>query len=337
MTAAPRYPIAAQILATCRGLGISPEAVCRRAGLSPAMVTGADRGLTAEQCLALWQALDAEASRPTLPVDLARISARGTFVPALFAFSCSPTVEAGFRRLAVFKPLVGPVELSATRKAGRFTVELRSTARHLAMPPALAAFEMAYLTEITRVHTGREITPTAAALPLNDRVAAILKSYLGCNVTDGSHVSLQLPEAVADLPLISEDPALWEMFEPSLRRQLMDFRTVQPVAARVRQTLLELLPGGRSSSQAVAERLNLSKRSLNRRLADDGTSFQRVLDETRKDLATHYLGQPDIRVEEISHLVGYADPNSFYRAFRSWTGQSPMQMRAALGARNQPQ
>lgn len=64
-------------------------------------------------------------------------------------------------------------------------------------------------------------------------------------------------------------------------------------------------------------------RTLQRQLKAEGTSFQAVLAYTRESLARHYLRAGDVRTSEIAYLLGYEDTNSFYRAFKTWTGSTP--------------
>ena len=90
--------------------------------------------------------------------------------------------------------------------------------------------------------------------------------------------------------------------------------------------------GFRLRADAVCRQMVMSKRSLYRHLAREEVTFQSILDETRTELALHYLRQDDVSVEEISYLLAYSDPNSFYRAFRNWTGMTPLQARARLAA-----
>ena len=94
--------------------------------------------------------------------------------------------------------------------------------------------------------------------------------------------------------------------------------------------LLEGLPSGRSTIAEVARALGMSSRTLQRRLHDEGTSFQAVLGATRHKLARHYLGGTELTCSEISFLLGYEEVNSFFRAFHEWTGTSPEQARLTL-------
>ena len=78
----------------------------------------------------------------------------------------------------------------------------------------------------------------------------------------------------------------------------------------------------------VARRLAVSTRTLQRRLSEEGTSFQQELNGLRADLARHYLTNSRYSSAEISFLLGYSDPNSFIRAFHAWTGQTPESARS---------
>jgi AraC-like DNA-binding protein len=100
------------------------------------------------------------------------------------------------------------------------------------------------------------------------------------------------------------------------------------VRDRVRACLLEMLASGHYSMANIASKLAVSNRTLQRRLREEGTTFQKVLDELREELARHYLSTTDYTSVEISFLLGYEEPNSFFRAFRAWTGQTPEIVRA---------
>lgn len=325
-----RYQVGQTVLRLCQYLDLPPERICLRAGLSPDMFSGEDRGATIEQVFALWAAVEVEVDKPDMPLDLARFAARIGFAPACFAFACSPDVGTGLERLAKFKPLVGPVLLDSGQVPDGFAVTLRSPDPDLPHPPAMAAFEIVYVMELLRNHTGQDIAALAARLPAGHGLQTALSGYLGCPVDAGPYAELLLPPDVAELALLSRDPALWAVFEPDLRRQLGDLGSIQTLDTRVRQVLLELLPSGQSNADVVATRLNLSKRSLHRRLSEIGIPFQSILNNTRRELALHYLARVDISFDEISFLLGFADPNSFFRAFRGWTGQTPMQCRLDL-------
>ena len=81
---------------------------------------------------------------------------------------------------------------------------------------------------------------------------------------------------------------------------------------------------------SVCERLLVSKRTLQRRLGNEGTNFQNLLNSVREDLANYYLKNSDLTHTQISFLLGFNDPNSFFRAFHNWTGTTPESARSTL-------
>ena len=95
------------------------------------------------------------------------------------------------------------------------------------------------------------------------------------------------------------------------------------VSSRVQQALLDALPDGAPTKQAVARPLGMSARNLQRHLADEGTSFKTLLNEARVTLARNYIDEGRLSVTEIAFVLGFADTSTFSRAFKRWTGMSP--------------
>lgn len=120
----------------------------------------------------------------------------------------------------------------------------------------------------------------------------------------------------------SRNESMWEFFEPELKRRLSMMETDDSCAARVRSALMELLPSGECTIDDVAKKLGCSKRSLQRKLQEGDTNFQKQLNHTRELLARTYLANTDMTTEDIAFLLGYQESGSFLRAFTVWTGQT---------------
>ena len=99
------------------------------------------------------------------------------------------------------------------------------------------------------------------------------------------------------------------------------------VVTGVTRKIIELLPDGECSRDKVASAMCMSPSTLQLKLSQFGTSFQQLLDETRKGLACSYVQQPARSVTEITFLLGFADTSNFTRAFKRWTGMSPTEFR----------
>jgi len=102
------------------------------------------------------------------------------------------------------------------------------------------------------------------------------------------------------------------------------------VTMRVRSELIERLPTGQVSEEGIASSINVSQRSLQRRLKEQGMSFSQLLENTRKELGLQYVRDPQHSFNEIAYLLGFAEPGNFSRAFKRWYGKSPSHYRQEL-------
>lgn len=321
-----RYPIAKDIQKMCTMLDLDPARVLRRAGLSQSFLQNESQGATSTEYFALWEAVYDEVGDPMFALEIGQKLAGSPFIPAMLAFSSSPNTEVGLKRLALFKPLVGPVALDIKSDDESLEFSIRSSDEDAPMPASASAFELVYFLESVRKFTGRQIIPVAIGMP-EGLSGDIYKEYFGVDPEPALYPTIKLTLEDARRPLLSENEEFWSWLEIDLKRQLAAQEAKVAISHRVRAELIDLLPSGESSSDAVSKRLGMSKRSLQRRLHEEGEAFQSVLDATRAELAIRYLSKGDMRVEEISYLLAYRDPNSFYRAFHGWTGMTPTEAR----------
>jgi AraC-like DNA-binding protein len=112
----------------------------------------------------------------------------------------------------------------------------------------------------------------------------------------------------------------------------LDTSGVGTMTARVRRILVDDLGQTASSPAAIARSLDISSRTLSRRLASEGSSFRQILDQTRCELAMALLHDGSLSVGDIAFFLQYSEPAAFHRSFRRWTGQTPREFRRGLAA-----
>ena len=98
---------------------------------------------------------------------------------------------------------------------------------------------------------------------------------------------------------------------------------------QVRELIVDKLPKGTANIEVVASNLAMSVKTLERRLAEHECTFSELMDSLRCQTAKHYLEETDFRVLQIAYLAGYTEPAALVRAFKRWTGKTPMQYREA--------
>jgi AraC-like DNA-binding protein len=137
---------------------------------------------------------------------------------------------------------------------------------------------------------------------------------------------------VLDMPITGADPALLHVLDTELAR-----RAPAPAASASSQIVADTeravkmtLELGAPRLETVAQSLGTTVRTLQRRLVEEGTSFQEVVEQTRERLARQYAERAELSSAQMAFLLGYADVGSFLRAFKRWTGMSPQEFRAAL-------
>ncbi len=130
-------------------------------------------------------------------------------------------------------------------------------------------------------------------------------------------------------PIVGADPRLHAVVRKHAERALAELPRGHTFTETVRRLVSERLAQGHLTAATIAGQLHMSQRTLSRRLAHEGTSFGALLEELRRSLALSYLSQGRLGIAEVAFLVGFSRPEAFHRAFRRWTGQTPLEYRRA--------
>lgn len=323
------YPLEAGWRLLLEDLGIKPADVLRRAGLPDDLLSRDDVRLETRDYFRFWTAIEAEFDDPAFPLTVGQSIPTEAFQPPVFAALCSPNLAVAFERLSRYKRLVCPMVMSPRRSEDRFTLDMVWSAEPDVPPPALVGLELVFLVQLVRTATRARVEPIEVVSTRELKPAGDYAAYFGVPVTVGGVNRLAFSLEDTDRPFLTSNDSMWRAFEPELRRRLAELDERATTAERVRAALLELLPAGASSMDQVARKLAMSKRTMQRRLQNEETTFQHVLNATREDLARYYLVNTKMSCAEISFLLGFGDPNSFFRAFQDWTGSTPERHRQA--------
>jgi len=130
-----------------------------------------------------------------------------------------------------------------------------------------------------------------------------------------------------ELPLRRRDPVLRHLLEVQADAVLSRLSPRTGFASDVQRVLASRVAGGDASVSAVGREFAMSDRTLQRRLAAEGVSYQDLLDDARKEAAGRYLRDSTLAIGEVAYLVGYSEPAPFHRAFKRWYGVTPQDFR----------
>ena len=197
------------------------------------------------------------------------------------------------------------------------------------MPRQLSENTIANLLVIGRKLTGIDLTPSEVRFshPAPNDVTEHTR-FFRCPIRwRAASDALVLPADMLEAPLLMANAGLALVLD-RYALELLDRLSVEgSFGDKVREGICVALPRGDASLEVVATKLGMSARTLQRRLSEEGTSHQSLLEELRRSLSEQYLGRPDLCTEDVALMLGFSDGRAFRRAFKRWTGVSPSEFR----------
>ena len=253
------------------------------------------------------------------------------------AWLASSTLRSAFLRAERYGRMFNEqVSMSVEELHGRLRLSYRMLVQP-ASPDPLYDSLLASLLKLARFNFGPGLKPLQVDLERRkpDDPQAWYEMF-GDTVRFGSSDNaLAFRISDVDKPLTGSNSELVAVHEEVIKRHLLKLDR-QSVANHARIKLMDQLPSGRVTEEDLANSLNMSKRTLHRKLRDQGTTFRSLLTQVRKDLARFYIQNLDYSITEIAFLLGYADISAFSRAFKSWFGQTPTELRTQTVAAKAP-
>lgn len=150
---------------------------------------------------------------------------------------------------------------------------------------------------------------------------------LGCEVVFGADENrLYFPQTLLGHASPHAEPELLALHERFASEQVAKLEK-KDIVGQVERIIAELLDSGEVTLDAVAERLGIKPRTLRTRLTEADTSFNQVLADFRYRLARQLLATTEESIDEIVYLTGFSEPSTFYRAFKRWSGMTPIEYR----------
>jgi AraC-like DNA-binding protein len=319
------------------GAGIDVPAFLAGLGLAPGILAETDVRIPAPLAFRAFEEAAARTGDPCIALHAAERIPLGAVGFLDYHARSSPTLGEALRRTIRYFVLIndrmeasleidgGVARLVQRRRGPPIDPEPRQTAEfHLAM---IVGRGRAFLARDWPLHH----VGFAHAAPADAREH---ERYFGAPVRFGLPADeLAFDASLLDQPLPTADPALSAVLERYAEALVAKLPAVSTFLDEARRAVAELLRSGDPSLDATAARLGTSRRTLQRRLAEEGTSHQDLVDGVRRDLALRWLPDTRMAITEVAYLLGFSEPAAFHRAFKRWTGQTPAEYRRAHGGR----
>lgn len=242
----------------------------------------------------------------------------------------SPTLLDAIANFQRYFYVVGEGEdIEVERMGSHVTLRFRETDRALRGLRHNSDYIAAVVVRACRDMTRKRISPVRAEFIHGKPHAEVAYAdYLGCPVKFHAEWDALIYDAdTMRLPVIGADNKLLKVLERACRNILGPTPKKKDILHDVRELVIDGLAKGTVHFDDIARELNMSSKTLERRLSDRDTTFTELTDEIRNGLAKRYLTDTDLRLEQIAYLTGYSEPAALVRAFRRWTGTTPMKFR----------
>jgi len=310
-------------------LGVRASAVLRRAGLPQGFIDEPRVLLSTEELFALWRAVGEVSANPAIGLLLGTETKTERFQPSGLAALSTENFGAAVDQIARYKQLTCPEEILQEKNDEEWSIQFRWLLADDGEPHVLVECCFAWVLSIGRHGTGTRLSPLRVEFVEPRPHLKVMERHFGCPVACGAvRNAIVFRAADAERPFVTRNAELLAMLAPQFEEELKQQQDGdENFAERVRGAIQRKLTGRRPTIEDVADALHVSSRTLQRRLQDEGLSFQRVLEEARHHLARHYLNNSALELNEAAYLLGYEDGNSFVRAFRTWEGVPPARWR----------
>jgi AraC-like DNA-binding protein len=331
-----RTTLGTWVKAICRAVeaaGCDSAALLAEAGFELKSLDGPNARCPLTQTERLWRIAVSATGDPALGIKVASHIKQTTFHALGYGLSASSTLKEAFERVQRYCHVASDaIEYEFSRSGGEY---------HFVIEPApnvadesVDALVAAYL-RMCRSLIGHDYSPLRIEFRRErpDSVEEFQRLLRAPLQFGAARTRLVFDIEAIERPLDGGNPELARHNDAIAQQYLSDLERGN-IQWRVREVLTQRLAHGEPSQEDVADLLNMSARTLQRKLADGGITYKEILDETRRALALAYLSAPRHSVSDVTYLLGFSAGSSFTRAFRRWTGQSPSDWRAGAVARN---
>lgn len=311
----------------------SLPALLQRAGLPQGFFREQKIYATTAELFALWRAIGEMSPEPGIGLKIGAEPRLERFHPAAIAAVCSRNFRDALQRMARYKQLTCPEEIRIHAQGDEAAVEFFFLEANEKQPDVLVDQCLAWIASIARKGTAGQVRPIRVELARAARHREVFETHYACRVRfKAGRDALVFRGADLDCPFITHNAELLELTGAQLETELKERNAGAGIGDQVKNSLKRSLAGKRPTLRHVARELGMSARTLQRRLTDSEVTFQKLVEDTRRELARHYLKHSAVELNEAAYLLGYEDANSFFRAFHVWEGTSPGEWRTRNGA-----
>ena len=305
------------------------------AGIDPRLLDKPENRVPFEQQQSLWRLAAERSGADDFGLHFARCFQPTSFgLLGYMAMNCS-TIADSFDAIVKYQFLAGQGgEFSVSREGGLTSLCYTPVNPEHPVTAQRVVAMLAATVSFGRWLVGEAYHPVRAEFThMSPREPQQYEEFFACPVSFGRSANrLVYASSVTQLPIPNASEDLLLLLSERANRLLGSLSSSSGIAARIASLLATQLNAKVPDKSVISAQLGMSERTLQRRLKEEGTSFQEILDNTRHYLARELLKNTDIPLSDVAVQLGFSEPSTFFRAFKKWEGSTPGQYRERSSA-----
>ncbi|HZE42860.1 MAG TPA: AraC family transcriptional regulator [Steroidobacteraceae bacterium] len=320
----------AAALESVRARGLDADGLLRQIGLSPGLLQSPQTRVSAKHYGALWRLVALTLDDEFFGQDSRRMKAGSFAMLCHSLLNCKTLRQAIDRSLRFYALILDDIYGKLKRDGAEASITLHDAAA----PRRVFAHEvlLMLLHGVACWLVGRRIPIKRAQFSYEEPAHSgeyrlMYSTSIGFRAP---HTAIIFDAAFLELPIVQNERTVKEFLRNAPENILVKYKNGSSLGARIRRRLRQSLPGDLPEFEALAEEMNLTPATLRRRLHEEGTFYQSIKDQLRRDLAIGYLSHSKRSAMDIGLELGFSERSAFHRAFKKWTGASPGEFRRRL-------
>jgi AraC-like DNA-binding protein len=322
----------AAALESVRARGLDADGLLRQIGLSPGLLQSSQTRVSAKHYGALWRLVALTLDDEFFGQDSRRMKAGSFAMICHSVLNCRTLGKAIDRSLRFYALILDDIYGKLNRDGAEASITLHDAAA----PQRVFAHEvlLMLLHGVACWLVGRRIPIKRAQFSYEEPAHSgeyrlMYSTSIGFRAP---HTAIIFDAAFLALPIVQNERTVKEFLRNAPENILLKYKNGSSLGARIRRRLRQSLPGDLPEFEALAEEMNMTPATLRRRLHEEGTFYQSIKDQLRRDLAIGYLSHSKRSAMDIGLELGFSERSAFHRAFKKWTGASPGEFRRRLQA-----
>ena len=304
--------------------GLDTHSIFKHVGLDSTKLGDGNARYRLSDMTRLWEVSLEETNDPCFGLEVGKSWTPTTFHALGFVWLASNTLKDALTQLTRYSRIVNNSLSTKLEEHGTHLYFFYANEDEMSIHSAARDAGLVAILTMCRLLCGQNFSPIKIKVIHKRTLCADkLEAFAGITINYECESNLILFDSMLAEQRLASGSSELSMVNENVAMKYLSTLDRGSIVMQVKTALIELMPNGQVSEEAIASKLNMSIRTMQRKLSDEQTRFSSLYKSSRQEMAKVYIQDPQISITEISYLLGYSEQANFTRAYRRWYGTSP--------------